>query len=102
MPYRGVAKSWNRQNLKSRANDLFQKVLHAKARFSDRKYESRLSKNSNLSAKIAEIWQIALFNYFCMFQFFATNYMCTCCANTAQIFIYHQWFTNSFLMVNSD
>ena len=52
----------------------FRQFLHAKAKFSDRKYVSMSPKNSNLHAKIAQNWQIALFNYFCLSELFATLY----------------------------
>ena len=52
----------------------FIKFLHGKTSFSKIKFDSRSSYNSNLHAKIAQNWQIALSNYFCPFQLFATNY----------------------------
>ena len=53
----------------------FREVLHAKVNFSDRKNVSFAPKNSNLNAKIAQNWQVALFNYFCLSELFATLYM---------------------------
>ena len=52
----------------------FRQFLHAKANSSDRKYVSMSLKKSNLHAKTAHNWQIALFNYFCLSELFATLY----------------------------
>ena len=52
----------------------FRQFLHAKANFSDRKYVSMSPENSNMHAKIAQNLQIALFNYFCLSELFATLY----------------------------
>ena len=52
----------------------FRQSLHAKVNFSDRKDILMSPKNSNLHAKTAQNWQIALFNYFCLSELFATLY----------------------------
>ena len=52
----------------------FRQFLHAKANFSDRKYVSMSAENSNMHAKIAQNWQIALLNYFCLSELFAILY----------------------------
>ena len=58
----------------------FKQFLHAKANFSDRKYVFLMStKNSNLHAKIAQNWDITLFNYFSLSEFFATLYKTQIC-----------------------
>ena len=61
----------------------FRQFLHAKANFSDRKYVSMSLKKSNLHAKTAQNWQIALFNYFCLSELFAALYI----ANNLALFI---------------
>ena len=39
----------------------------------DKKKVSRSPKTLNLYAKIAQSWQIVVFNYFCLLQLFAPN-----------------------------
>ena len=52
----------------------FRQFFYAEADFSVKKYVSVSPKISNLHAKIAQNWQIALFNYFCVSEFFAIFY----------------------------
>ena len=67
-----------RQSLMSflkRSNYLFQRISICKVNFSDCKYVSCSPKTSNLHAKVAQIWHIALF----LFLYVST--FCTFCSH---------------------